>query len=74
LAVPLAEFDLSNVTTRRIYLFRYQRRAVQAGARFARRDVFASVDANGRRGGIEIGLKHALKLIAVLDATDQNTG
>ncbi len=58
LAVLRAQFDLSNVTASSIDLLRDQRRALQAAACPARRNVAASVDANCRRSGIEVRLKH----------------
>ena len=59
LAVRRAQFDLANVTPSGIDFFSDQGRALQAAARSARRNVSASVDADGRRLGIEIGLKHS---------------
>lgn len=58
LAVQRAQFYLANVTTSGIDFFRNQGRAFWAGARSALRNVTASVDANGCRRGVEIGLKH----------------
>jgi len=57
-AVQRAQFDLANMTTSGIDLFRNQSRAPRASASFAPRNVAASMDANGRRRGIEIGLQH----------------
>jgi hypothetical protein len=58
-AVRQTQFDLPNVTTRHIRLLGDQCRALQAAAGSARRNVFASVDANGCRRWIEVRLKHA---------------
>jgi hypothetical protein len=60
LAVQRAQFDLANVAASGIDLLRNQGRALGASARFARRNIAASVDANGRGSGIEIRLKHPL--------------
>src|SRR5208337_645890 len=57
-AVQQTQFDLPNVTTSHIRLLGDQRCALQAAAGSARRNVFASVYANGCRRGIEVGLKH----------------
>jgi hypothetical protein len=64
LAMQRAEFDLANVTTSSIDLLRNQRRALVATACSARRNVFASVNANGGRRGVEIGLKHKRCLLS----------
>jgi hypothetical protein len=58
LAVPQAQFDLANLSACAVNLLGYQRRALQAATRSAPRNVAASVDANGRRRGIEVRLKH----------------
>jgi hypothetical protein len=58
LAVQQAQFDLANVAASGIDFLRDQVRALQAVVCSARRNVFASVDANGCRRGVEIGLKH----------------
>ena len=59
LAVRRAQFDLADVAASSIDFFSDQGRALQAAARSARRNVSASVDADGRGRGIEIGLKHS---------------
>jgi hypothetical protein len=59
LAVLRAQFDLANVSASSIDLFRNQGRALKAAARTARRNVAASMDANGRRRGIAVRLEHA---------------
>jgi hypothetical protein len=66
LAVALAQFDLANVSARAVNLLGDQSRALDAAARFALRNVAASVDAKSRGRGIEIGLKH--KRMMCLDA------
>lgn len=58
-AMPQTQFDLPNVTTSHIRLLSDQCCALQAAAGSARRNVFASVDPNGCRRGIEVGLEHA---------------
>lgn len=58
LAVQCAGFDLANVAARAVNLLGDQGRALRAAARSALRNVAASVDANGCRRGIEIGLQH----------------
>ena len=58
LAVPFAGFDLANVSARAVNLLGDQGRALTAVGFFASRNVFASVDANFCRCGIEVGLKH----------------
>jgi hypothetical protein len=58
-AVQQTQFDLPSVTTSHIRLFGDQCCALQAAAGAATRNVFASVDANGCRRWIEVGLKHA---------------
>jgi len=50
LAVPLAQFDLANVSARAVNLFGDQGRAFWASAFFTSRCAFASVDAEGCRG------------------------
>jgi hypothetical protein len=57
LAVPLTQFDLAHVTASGIDLLRDQVRALWASASLASRYVPARIDANGRRRGVEIGLK-----------------
>jgi len=57
--VRRAQFDLADVAASSIDFFSDQGRALQAAARSARRNVSASVDADGRGRGIEIGLKHS---------------
>jgi hypothetical protein len=59
LAVPQAQFDLSNVAARAVNLLGDQSGALQASASRASRNVAASVNANGCRCGIEVRLKHA---------------
>jgi len=58
-AVRQTQFDLPNVTTRHIRFLGDQCCALQAAAGSARRNVFATVNANGCRRWIEVGLKHA---------------
>ena len=58
-AVQRAQFDLAKVTASGIDLFRNQGRAFSAVACSTRRSVAASVYANGRWFGIEIGLQHS---------------
>jgi hypothetical protein len=57
-AMQPAQFDLANVAASGIDLLRDQGRAFRASARFALRNVTASVDANFCRSGIEVRLKH----------------
>jgi hypothetical protein len=57
-AVQRAQFDLANVPARAVNLLGDQGRALRAAASFASRHVPASVDANGRWRGVEIGLEH----------------
>ncbi len=61
-AMLRAQFDLANVTASGIDLFSDQGRALLAVACSARRNVSASVDANCRRRGIEVGFEHRLCL------------
>ena len=58
-AVSNAQFDLATVAASSIDLLRDQRRALHTSARFAARNVAASVDAKCLRFGIEIGLQHS---------------
>ncbi len=58
LAVLRAQFDLSNVTPCRVCLLGDEGRALQAGSSLALRYVSARMNANGRRSGIKIWLKH----------------
>jgi hypothetical protein len=58
LAVERAQLDLPNVTASDVGLFGDQRRALQAATSLALRNVFAAVNANGRRRGVKVWLKH----------------
>jgi len=57
-AVTQAQFDLANVAARAVNLLGDHGRALRASARFALRDVAASMDAESLRFGIKVGLKH----------------
>jgi hypothetical protein len=57
-AVPLAQFDLAIMSARAVNLLSDQSRALPAVGLSAFHEIAASVDAKGRRCGIEIGLKH----------------
>jgi hypothetical protein len=69
LAVVRAQFDLSNVTARAVNLLGDQSRALQAAGLLALRDVAASMDAEGLRLGIEIGLEHKREVKDCPDCT-----
>jgi hypothetical protein len=58
--VGFAQFDLVNVPAYGINFFGYQRRLFETTSSPARRDVAASIDANGRRAEIESGSSIAL--------------
>jgi hypothetical protein len=60
LGVPITQFKLANVPADGINFFGYQRRLFETTSSPARRDVTASIDANGRRAGIESGSSIAL--------------
>lgn len=65
--MPQTQFDLANMTTRAVNLLGDQGRAAWASAGFALRNIFAAVNANFCRSGIEIGLEHE-KLEAIRSA------
>jgi len=69
IAVPRAQFDLSNVSAGGVNLLGDQRRALPGSGRFAFRDVAASMDAESRWCGIEIGLQQ----ISVLTGSSQRS-
>jgi hypothetical protein len=56
--VPPAQLDLAAVAAGNVNLLCSQSRARQANAGLAFGNVAATMDADGRRSGIEIGLKH----------------
>ncbi len=68
LAVQRTQFDLAKVSASPVNFLGDQSRALQASAGSALRNVFASVDADRRRSGIEIGLEHGK---AVLEPTSR---
>jgi hypothetical protein len=57
-AVQRAQFDLANVSAGAVNLLGYLGRALQTTASFVLQDAAASVDANRRRFGVEVRLKH----------------
>lgn len=57
-AVLRAQFDLSNMTASRVRLLGDQGRALWASSRLAARHVPARMNANRRRSGVEVRLKH----------------
>jgi hypothetical protein len=61
--VAIAELNLPNVTSGIVDLFRDHGRTPRASTGFARRNVAASVNANGCRLGIEVGLEHRLAIM-----------
>jgi hypothetical protein len=65
-AVLRAQFDLANVTASGIDLLRDQRRALETTTRSALRNVFASVNANFCRRGVEVGLQHTRSTLEAL--------
>ena len=58
LAVPQAQFDLSNVSASAVNFLGDESRSLLASELFTPRIVSAPMNANGRRRGIEIWLKH----------------
>jgi hypothetical protein len=60
IAVPLAQLNLPGVSASSVNFFGYRGRLFETPSRTASRNVAASIDANGCRLRVEVGLEHRL--------------